>query len=216
MSDIDDSTNSEKLEWWVPVYPDGSKIISKDNDAAIEGKLYDYGKWSARTGHFQPYFRNRAVLLSNGRLAVDHVAAVTFVNGIADDPRDFANPAPPTLQRIVEYNTRVAREIADAAALGLGGTVPPAAAMLTAVPAGDIALVNSMMCDKENSLLLKSLHCTFSALQDSEQMLDDANGSGYDYLLALRARCAAADSRDMQEAHTVCDVRKTSLRLCGR
>ena len=165
MSDIDDSSNTDKLDWWVPVYPDGTRIISKDNDAAIEGKLYDYGKWSVRTGYFQPYFRNRAVLLSNGCLAVDHVAAVTFINGIADDPRDFNDPAPPTLKRVVEYNTRIARERADAAALGLGGTVAPPAAMLTAVPAGDIALVNTMMIDKEDSTLLKSLHCTFSALQ---------------------------------------------------
>lgn len=196
MSDIDDSSNTDKLDWWVPVYPDGTRIFSKDNDAAIEGKLYDYGKWSVRTGHFQPYFSDRAVLLSNGRLAVEHVSSVTFVNGIANDPRDFNNPAPPILKRVVEYNTRIAREIADAAALGLGGTVGPAAAMLTAVPAGDIALVNTMLCSKENSMLLKSLHSTFSVLQNSEQMLDDANGSGYDYLLALRARCGAADSRD--------------------
>ena len=53
---------------------------------------------SKRTGSFRTFFRHHAVILSNGKIAVDSVAAVPFIQGTAIDPYDASTPCPPPPQ----------------------------------------------------------------------------------------------------------------------
>ena len=53
MEDDTETFNTDKLDWWVPVYTDGTSISCDDNDGVIDGKLHDIKKWSMRTGYFQ-------------------------------------------------------------------------------------------------------------------------------------------------------------------
>ena len=41
------------------------------NDAAIDGVMYEVGKYYKRVGLFQAWFEHRAVALSNGKTAVE-------------------------------------------------------------------------------------------------------------------------------------------------
>jgi hypothetical protein len=91
----DDSTtntlsNTADLNYLVPVTIDKEPIIFEDNDATIEGILYEVGRFYNRTGLFQMLFKHRAVPLSNGKLAVESVNTVWYTSGKIVDPHfDF-------------------------------------------------------------------------------------------------------------------------------
>ena len=80
-----------------PVTSDKEPILWSGNRAHIAGNLDAVGKYFTRTGKFQPLLNHRAVLLSNGILAVDSANTLHFLFGDAkaspkgsfDDPRDF-------------------------------------------------------------------------------------------------------------------------------
>ena len=74
-----------------------------DNDAHIEGLLFEVGKNYKRKGQFQTFFKHHAAILSNGKLAVDSADSVHFITNKVQDDHDFDNPCPPTQQRVAEY-----------------------------------------------------------------------------------------------------------------
>ena len=101
-SDGDRSTLSTNI--LIPVSTDKSALSWDGNDATILGMLYETGRYYRRKGLFQTLFENRAVALSNGRLAVEDPNAVHFVTGQVTDHRSFDDPCPPTLNRCYQYN----------------------------------------------------------------------------------------------------------------
>jgi hypothetical protein len=97
MSTDGDSTLSNTIDKLVPVTSDGNPIIwTDDNDAHIEGLLHEVGKFYKRTGRFQTFFKQRATVLSNGKLAVDSLECVSFIANKIKDGYSFENPCPPT------------------------------------------------------------------------------------------------------------------------
>ena len=90
------STNHSIL---IPVSTDKVPLLWDGNDANILGLLYETGRYYTNKGIFQTLLRDRAVSLSNGKLAIEHPSAVYFVTGELDDPHDFDDPCPPTVDR---------------------------------------------------------------------------------------------------------------------
>ena len=103
MSNVDFDTNSNTLshhtahsDIYVPTTTDGTPIRwIGDNDATIDGTLYEVGRFYKRSGLFQSYFRHHAVALSNGKLAIDSINSVYFISGKINDGHDFDDPCPP-------------------------------------------------------------------------------------------------------------------------
>ena len=93
------STDSSSV---IPTDIDGEPIRLSSNPAHVEGTLYELGQFYARTGYFQSLISDGAVMLSNGRMAVDSLSAVAFVSGDVADPTPytFENPCPGTPSRI--------------------------------------------------------------------------------------------------------------------
>ena len=185
MSD-DENQQSNTTDRLQPVDTDKIPILWDGNDAHIEGTLYEVGKWCTRTGHFKLLFEHHAAPLSGGRIAVDSVNAVSFTQGLADDPRDFNDPSPPTPARIVAYNARMT------------STKKAVFTPITEVPdpLKRTIVVAKFAVDQEESNWLRSLEYAFGGQDVSDDLFDDAEGSGSAVALALRDRAQHADPRD--------------------
>ena len=94
-----------------PFNIDGEPITYDGNPAHVEGILHELSEWTARTGHYVTLLENNAVLLANGMMAVDSVAAVLFVSGEKDDggTYSFHAPCPATSERIKKFDAEAAR-----------------------------------------------------------------------------------------------------------
>jgi hypothetical protein len=105
MSADDDSTLSDTIiDKLAPTTADGIPLVwSSDNDAHLEGILFEVGKFFKRKGLFQPFFKHHAAVLRNGKLAVDHYGSTLFTTDRIKDEHDFHNPCPPTAQRLANY-----------------------------------------------------------------------------------------------------------------
>ena len=194
MSNVDFDTNSNTLshhtahsDIYVPTTTDGTPIRwIGDNDATIDGTLYEVGRFYKRSGLFQSYFRHHAVALSNGKLAIDSINSVYFISGKINDGHDFDNPCPPTVERLAAYN-------AEATAAGT-----PTAKPLKKIPDEYIhsTVIAEHTVEAEGAKVLRSLAHVFGHGETSDDLLDQADGSGYKLLLALRARAKAANRKD--------------------
>ena len=80
---------------YVPIDIHGEALNWDENDAHMSGLLYMVKKHYERKGLFQALFAHRAVNLSNGKIAVEDVQAVMFLENTVTDPRDFDDPCPP-------------------------------------------------------------------------------------------------------------------------
>ena len=120
MTDIGDNESSSTLSTitssiLMPVTTDKTALIWDGNDATIKGLLYECGQYYKRKGLFQPLIKHRTVSLSNGKLALEDPNTVYFTTSMANDPRDFANPCPPSIRRITTHNAeRYARALGRA------------------------------------------------------------------------------------------------------
>ena len=74
MSMRDDDTRNSHYDHndniLIPTTSDKEPIIFRDNDATIEGILYEIDRYYTRNGIFQSLLKHRAVSLSNGKLAI--------------------------------------------------------------------------------------------------------------------------------------------------
>jgi hypothetical protein len=187
----DDSSDRSTLpesNIFIPVSTDKSRLEWDGNDATILGLLYETGRYYRRKGLFQPLLQDRAVALSNGRLAVEHPSAVLFLTNVISEKRDFDDPCPPTVERLQEHNDEV----------GLGTRAGTAQKELTVVPDEHKStyIVAKHSVDKEDSNLLHSLSYVFGSAEPSESLLEDADGSGLELLRLLRDRGGKATARD--------------------
>ena len=90
----------------VPTDIDGIPIKWDGNPAYLEGALYEASEFYKRTGLFEALIVDGAVSLSNGKLAVDSLQAISLVSGVVTSPitHDFFNPCPPTPARIIAFD----------------------------------------------------------------------------------------------------------------
>jgi hypothetical protein len=191
MANTDDTIDRNSLpesNIYMPVSTDKSKLEWDGNDATILGLLYETGRYYRRKGLFQPLLSDRAVALSNGRLAVEHPSAVHFITGTITENRSFDDPCPPTVDRLQEHNDEV----------GLGTRAGTVQKPLATVPAEhqSTIIVAKHSVAKEDSLLLHSLSYVFGSAEPSENLMEDADGSGLELLRLLRDRGKRATPRD--------------------
>ena len=94
-----------------PFNIDGEPITYDGNPAHVEGILHELSEWTARTGHYVTLLENNAVLLPDGKMAVDSIAAVLFVSGEKDDggKYSFHTPCPATSERIKKFDAEASR-----------------------------------------------------------------------------------------------------------
>ena len=76
MGDTDGFTTNARAAKHVPVFTDKTLIIAGSSVAEIEGAIHEFEEWSKRTGSFRTFFRHHAVVLANGKIAVDSLSAV--------------------------------------------------------------------------------------------------------------------------------------------
>jgi hypothetical protein len=186
--DLSDRSTLTESNIFIPVSTDKVRLEWDGNDATILGLLHETGRYYRRKGLFQPLLQDRAVALSNGRLAVEHPSAVHFITGVISENRNFDDPCPPTVDRLQEHNDEV----------GLGTRAGIAQAALGAVPDEhkSTIIVAKHSVDKEDSNLLHSLSYAFGSAEPSETLLEDADGSGLELLRLLRERGTNASARD--------------------
>ena len=193
MSTDGDSTLSNTIDKLVPVTSDGIPIIwTDDNDAHIEGLLHEVGKFYRRTGRFQYFFKHHAAALPNGKLAVEDLQSAYIMSEKIKDDYSFEKPCPPTAQRVATYDT---------ATKTIGSPFYGKKAIptnLTEIPAElkDTTVLSEHAVELEDSKLLTSLTHVFGHSISSDELIDEADGSGYKLLTALRKRAANANTKD--------------------
>ena len=72
---------------------------------SLEGTIFEVVKFFKRKSLFQQFFKHHAAVLSNGKLAVDALEAAYSISEKIKDGYSFENPCPPTIQRVVAYDT---------------------------------------------------------------------------------------------------------------
>ena len=194
MSIIDDANDRSTLSTsiLIPVSSDKTPLSWDGNDATLLGLLHEVGRHYRNKGLFQTLLRDRAVALSNGRLAVEDPNAVYFVSGAISETRSFDDPCPPTVDRISEHNA----EVAAGTRSGTAKTV--LTAHVTAIPDEHKTsiIIAKHAVEKEDSTLLHSLSYVFGHAEPSDSILENADGSGLEFLQLLRDRGKRAGPRD--------------------
>ncbi len=187
---LDDDTPITITDKSVPVDSDKELLKWDGNRAHILGLLAETSKHYKRVGLFQPYIEHRAVLLSSGRLAVDSVLSAQFTGGLLTDEHSIEGaegPCPPTPERIVNYNARMA-------ATG-------SAAFNPATPVPDIVtknlIQNAFAVRKEGADFLASLAHVFGGTVESNDLLDEAAGDGSKFIAILKREAGLAEPDDI-------------------
>ena len=100
-----DSTPSDSTDISVPVDITDQPLKWDGNDARILGLLKETWEHLERNGHLVTHIQKRARVLSNGKLAVDHISSVPFLMGLEDEPeRTLTSMCPPAPLRIASVN----------------------------------------------------------------------------------------------------------------
>ena len=174
--------SSATLAKYLPVDIDNNPILLGDNPAHIHGALHEVSLYFQRTGEFEALLQNRAVLLSNGKLAVESATAALFVSGSQVDPEhhDFDNPCPPIAGRTANYDAH--------ATLHGGDALEPAATM----PAGysDSYVINQYAVASEDRELMNCLRKTLTSSDLAQTLISGSQGSGTRFLALLQAEAA--------------------------
>ena len=193
-SDDNNRTLSTITGTMIPVSTDKTPLVWDGNDANILGLLYEVDSYYTNKGLFQTLIRDRAVSLSNGKLAIEHPSAVWFLSGTINDPHDFEDACPPTVARLQQYNDEV----------DLGTISGSKRAPLTEVPADmkDTVILAKHCVEKEDASLLSSLTHVFGQAESADALIETAAGSGLYFLELLRYRGNNATSTDIALATT--------------
>jgi hypothetical protein len=145
MSPHDDSTeNTATADILQPIDLDKEALLWDGNNAKILGLLDGCGKFYVRKGLFQPFFKHRAVLLSNGKTAVPSKHSIPFVMGELSDSYSFDDICPAIADRVAEVDTQRT----------LDGDKPFDWKAISTVPE---IIINTLSTDSEDGKFLKSL-----------------------------------------------------------
>ena len=156
--DNDSRTLSNSDSIIIPVTTDNSKLEWDGNPATIAGMLFEVERFFTRVGLFQVLISDRAVALSNGKLAIEEANTVLFVSGTAAaPPGTFERPCPASAARLTAAN--LARTRAG------DSRVDP----ITAIPDAnkDNFIIAKHLVQKEDARLLRSLTYVFGFADSS-------------------------------------------------
>ena len=184
-----DSETTDKTDLHIPSDSEGDPITWDGNKAHLEGILADMDEWGARTGHFVALVENRAVLLSNGNLAVDSMQAVQFLNGAVPDlratPFSHSDPCPDTETRITNYNT-----------LATASKKAAFTRATSAPPPGSGIVIQPYSVKKEDAKYLTAWAHVIKNAPNGDELIREAKGSGTALVALLKAEAAKATGRD--------------------
>ena len=154
MSPHDDSTeHTATADILQPIDLDKEPILWDGNNAKILGLLDGCGKFYVRKGLLQPFFKHRAVLLSNGKTAVPSKLSIPFVMGDLDDTHSFDDICPDISERVADVDTQRT----------LDGDKPFDWKAISTVPE---IIVNTLNTDSEDGKFLKSLTFVFGSVDE--------------------------------------------------
>ena len=185
MSSRDDSNlNTENSKH--PVNSDGHHLRWDSNDAKILGLLEDFYKHCVRNGLHLLLFKHRACTTNNGKIAIPSLSSIPYINGELVDGHDFSKLCPVIGVRVAA--TVAARVLAKEAEFKYPVGLTP----------GSEYILNSFHCDQDDAKLLGLLELIFGkgASEDSNELIDDAAGSGLALIETLRTRAASASTAD--------------------
>ena len=178
-------TNNNDINVIIPISDQERLRWTDGNDGRILGLLYEISLHYVKMGLFQEFFEHGAVA-TNTTTQIPSASSMSFIMGEVADPvpHDFNNPCPAPAQR-------VAAALAARAANG-----DAAFAFPTSLPPNSGFTINVLSAKKEDSKLLRSLCYVFGDAPDSDELIENAAGSGLALLAALRARASAASTAD--------------------
>ena len=106
MSTLSTATTHDHESPSTPTYPNGEPIVYTGNPAELTGILEALDEHFINNGLFQPLLTHGAVLLRNGKVAVDSFTTATFLTdpAYADGVGSFADPYMSTTTSIAKYN----------------------------------------------------------------------------------------------------------------
>ena len=174
MSSLDDDTTNT-IDINVPTdTAEGHPLNWDGNPAKILGLLDETSKHYTRNGLFAELISDRAVSLSNGKIALEHLHSKPYIMGDITDTitRTLTGPCP-------DIDTRNKETDAYRALNNLQAIV------WASIKAESDIIVNPGTVKKENGKLLRSLAYVFGHAEQSADLLDDANGSGLTFVEAL-------------------------------
>ena len=186
--DVDNERSTLSTNNLIPVSSDKIVLVWDGNFATIDGMVFECGRHYKRTGLFQPLIKNRAVALSNGKIAVDSPTAYIFITDQNKDPRDITSPCPPTPKRVEEVNLKLVAT--DPTKLITKASSVPDDHKHTIV-------VAPHSVDIEDAKFLSSLWNVFGQTDSSDDLLEKADGSGLKLLIELQELSKKADHKDL-------------------
>ena len=91
---------------FVPTDIEKELIIWRGNPAHMDGRLAEFELWLKRTGLFKMLLEHHAVLLPNGKTAIDHPAHIPFIEQKVPGAKEhgFENPCQSGLARVILHN----------------------------------------------------------------------------------------------------------------
>ena len=120
---------------------------------------------------------------------MDSAQSVYFLLGLVDDPYSFGDPCPPTHVRVSKYDEVRTTKGEDTFAKSLMGV------SLSDSDKSNF-LVSPAHVKIEDGKLLRHLHHVFGHTECSSEIIDEANGSGTEFMRLLRERAANASPED--------------------
>ena len=103
---MSDSAGDNEADHYIFRTLEGEPIKYDSQPAHIPGTLHEIKACCERTGAFMDLLEDGAVMLSNGKLAIDNTDNIAFISGAHAGAKvySFDDPCPSTAVRIGEYN----------------------------------------------------------------------------------------------------------------
>jgi hypothetical protein len=187
MSSLSAATTHDPESPSTPTYPNGEPILYTGNPAELTGILEALNEHFVNNGLFQPLLTHGAVLLRNGKVAVDSFTTATFLTDpdYADGVGSFEDPYMSTTASIAKYNASPA------------GKAKALTAVTTKPADFDVQfIVSPEMCKAEDNRLLKTVLSIIPNETIAGRLRTAAKGSGRALLNLLRSEAAKAKPAD--------------------
>ena len=200
-SDDENDKDSTVNKYLIPITSDKTKIKYKDNAAALAGMLYETTLFWEREGLFQEFLISGAVPMKGGRLAVDNVNALLFLDGTLDDTavRSNRKPCPDTATRITQFEDR-------AALAGKTFTAPKT----PTIPLGSQYVAAQHEIRNEDNRMHKSLAFIVEGTYAYDGLVEISKGSGRSLWNQLELLSASSTERAKAVVQADFDTLKTN------
>ena len=174
-----------------PVTIDKVPIIWNGNPAYALGALHEVKEFLVRKGLFQFLLEHNAVLLGNGKIAVDSLQAVPFVSDTIVDPvtYGFDSPCPSTTARIAAYDAHPVNATATPATVFV-----PIARMPTDYVGAYV--ISAPSIKQARNKLLECLSYIFGDLHKLERFTRLCAGDGCAMIALINTDAASAEAKD--------------------